>query len=66
MVTALVDMLILLQMPAAGDELQAMKKGINELADLILVNKADGELATAVDPQSKLAAKWGYVKKGSY
>jgi LAO/AO transport system kinase len=31
--------------PAAGDELQGIKRGVVELADLILVNKADGELA---------------------
>ena len=31
------------------------------------INKVkDGELATAVDPQSKLAVKWGDVKEGSY
>ena len=33
--------------PAAGDELQGIKRGIVELADLVLVNKADGELAEA-------------------
>lgn len=44
-VAAVVDMFILLLSPAAGDELQGIKRGIMELADLILVNKADGELA---------------------
>ena len=43
-VAAMVDMFVLLLPPAAGDELQGMKRGIVELADLILVNKADGEL----------------------
>ena len=33
--------------PAAGDELQGIKRGVVELADLVLVNKADGELAAA-------------------
>ncbi|NKB56050.1 MAG: methylmalonyl Co-A mutase-associated GTPase MeaB [Alphaproteobacteria bacterium] len=37
------DMFVLLLSPAGGDELQGMKKGIVELADMILVNKADGE-----------------------
>jgi len=37
------DMFMLLLSPAGGDELQGMKKGIVELADMILVNKADGE-----------------------
>nr|KAJ3422377.1 hypothetical protein HK105_008371 [Polyrhizophydium stewartii] len=41
----MVDMFTLLVAPGAGDELQGMKKGIVELSDLILVNKADGELA---------------------
>ena len=38
------DLLILNLLPATGDELQGIKKGINELADIILVNKADGPL----------------------
>ncbi len=40
----LVDMFCLLVPPAAGDEIQALKRGIVELADLVLVNKADGDL----------------------
>ena len=43
-VAAMTDMFVLLLAPAGGDELQGMKRGILELADLILVNKADGEL----------------------
>eukprot|EP01041_Mallomonas_annulata_P002497 gene2497-4854_t len=39
-----VDMLILIVPPVGGDDLQAVKKGIMEAADLILVNKADGNL----------------------
>jgi LAO/AO transport system kinase len=39
----LVDCLCLLLVPGAGDELQGIKRGIVELADLIVVNKADGE-----------------------
>jgi putative protein kinase ArgK-like GTPase of G3E family len=35
-------MFVLLVPPAGGDELQGMKKGIVELADLVVVNKADG------------------------
>lgn len=41
------DMFLLLLPPAAGDELQGMKRGIVELADLIVVNKADGDLLPA-------------------
>ncbi|MCL2177899.1 MAG: methylmalonyl Co-A mutase-associated GTPase MeaB [Proteobacteria bacterium] len=40
-VAEMVDMFILLQLPNAGDDLQAIKKGIVEVADLILINKAD-------------------------
>src|SRR6516165_983409 len=46
-VAEIVDMFVLILPPAAGDELQGIKRGIFELADLVLVNKADGELATA-------------------
>lgn len=39
----MVDCLVLLLVPGAGDELQGIKRGIMELADLIVVNKADGD-----------------------
>ena len=42
-VAELVDVLVLVLAPGGGDELQGMKRGIRELADLIVVNKADGE-----------------------
>ena len=41
------DLFILLLAPAGGDELQGVKRGIMEMADLILVNKADGDLKMA-------------------
>ncbi len=47
MVADLTDIFVLLLAPAGGDELQGVKRGIMELADLILVNKADGDLAAA-------------------
>lgn len=43
-VAEMTDMFVLILPPAAGDELQGIKRGIIELADLILVNKADGAL----------------------
>ncbi|MEQ1705319.1 MAG: methylmalonyl Co-A mutase-associated GTPase MeaB [Rickettsiales bacterium] len=43
-VADMVDMFMLLLLPASGDELQGIKKGIVELADLVVVNKADGDL----------------------
>lgn len=42
----MVDTLALLALPGAGDELQGIKRGIVEVADLIFVNKADGEQIT--------------------
>ncbi|MFD1159827.1 methylmalonyl Co-A mutase-associated GTPase MeaB [Roseovarius aestuarii] len=41
------DLFILLLAPAGGDELQGVKRGIMEMADLILINKADGDLKPA-------------------
>lgn len=46
-VDAMVDLFLLLLAPGGGDELQGIKRGIVELADLVVVNKADGELAAA-------------------
>jgi LAO/AO transport system kinase len=46
-VAEMVDMFVLILPPAGGDELQGIKRGVFELADLVLVNKADGELAAA-------------------
>lgn len=43
MVRGMVDFFMLLVLTGAGDELQGMKKGILELVDAIIVNKADGE-----------------------
>jgi len=42
-VSQMVDLFLVLVLPGAGDELQGIKKGILELADLIAVNKADGD-----------------------
>ncbi|WP_170456081.1 methylmalonyl Co-A mutase-associated GTPase MeaB [Ruegeria arenilitoris] len=47
-VSEMSDLFLLLLAPAGGDELQGVKRGIMEMADMILVNKADGDLkATA-------------------
>ncbi len=46
-VADMVDMFLLMLSPGGGDELQGIKRGIMELADLVIVNKADGDLKKA-------------------
>lgn len=46
-VSEMSDLFVLLIAPAGGDELQGVKRGIMEIADLVLVNKADGDLKPA-------------------
>jgi len=46
-VSEISDLFLLLLAPAGGDELQGVKRGIMEIADMILVNKADGDLKPA-------------------
>ena len=43
LVADMVDFFLVLMLPGAGDELQGIKKGVLELADLVAVNKADGD-----------------------
>lgn len=51
-VRSMVDFFLLIMLSGAGDELQGMKKGVIEIADLLAVNKADGDNQT----RAKLAA----------
>jgi LAO/AO transport system kinase len=58
-VSAMVDFFLVLLLPGAGDDLQGLKKGLIELADMIAINKADGEMearasATASDYKAAL------------
>lgn len=48
-VHGMVDFFVLVMLSGAGDELQGMKRGVMELADLIAVNKADGENVNAAE-----------------
>lgn len=50
-VANMTDMFVLLQLPNAGDDLQAIKKGVMELADLVVINKAD------LDPDAATRAR---------
>jgi LAO/AO transport system kinase len=58
------DLFVLLLAPAGGDELQGVKRGIMEIADLILVNKADGDLkATALRTAADYAGALRLLRK---
>ena len=46
-VASMTDLFMLLLVPGGGDDLQGIKRGIVELADIVLVNKTDGDLASA-------------------
>ena len=48
-VAGMVDVFVLLLSPGTGDDLQGVKRGIVELADVVVVNKADGDLAAAAE-----------------
>ena len=50
-VSGMTDMFVLLQLPNAGDDLQAIKKGVMEIADLIVINKVD------LDPDAAMRAQ---------
>ena len=54
LVDSMVDLFMLLLLPNAGDELQGIKKGVLELADLIVINKSDGvQESQAITTQSE-------------
>ena len=59
-VASLSDVFVLLMLPGAGDALQGIKRGILELADLVVVNKSDGDnIARAEAAQAELHAVLG-------
>jgi len=53
-VAGMTDLFALLQLPNAGDDLQAIKKGVMELADLVVVNKADLDPAAATRARAQI------------
>ena len=55
-VAGMTDMFVLMQLPNAGDELQAIKKGVMELADLVLINKADLDRDAASRAQAQITS----------
>lgn len=55
-VAGMTDMFVLMQLPNAGDDLQAIKKGVMELADLVVINKADIDADAATRAQAQITS----------
>jgi len=55
-VSGMTDMFVLMQLPNAGDDLQAIKKGVMELADLVVINKADLDADAATRAQAQITS----------
>lgn len=55
-VNGMTDMFVLLQLPNAGDDLQAIKKGVMELADLVVINKADIDKNAATRAEAQITS----------
>ena len=55
-VARMTDCFVLMQLPNAGDELQAIKKGVIELADLVVINKADLDEAAATRAEAQITS----------
>lgn len=61
-VAGMTDIFCLLQLPNAGDDLQGMKKGIVEIADLVAINKADLDAAATRRAQAQMQGAIGMVR----
>ncbi len=55
-VASMTDMFVLMQLPNAGDDLQAIKKGVMELADLVVINKVDIDAIAAQRAQLQITS----------
>ena len=55
-VAGMTDMFVLMQLPNAGDDLQAIKKGVMEIADLVVINKADLDRDAATRAQAQITS----------
>lgn len=63
-VAGMTDMFVLLQLPNAGDDLQAIKKGVMELADLIVINKADTDAKAATRAAAQIGGALRLFARG--
>ena len=64
-VAGMTDLFILMQLPNAGDDLQAIKKGVLELADIVVVNKADLDAAAAARAAGQIESAMQLVGRRS-
>jgi len=64
-VAGMVDIFVLLQLPNAGDDLQAIKKGIVEIADLVVINKADLDPRAAELAQHQMQSALAMLRPAS-
>jgi len=55
-VAGMTDMFVLMQLPNAGDDLQAIKKGVMELADLVVINKVDLDVDAATRAEAQITS----------
>ena len=55
-VANMTDMFVLMQLPNAGDDLQSIKKGVMELADLVVINKADLDADAATRAEAQITS----------
>ena len=65
-VAGMTDMFVLLQLPNAGDDLQAIKKGVMELADLVVINKADLDEAAATRARAQIAGAMRFLSSHAH
>ena len=55
-VAGMTDLFVLMQLPNAGDDLQAIKRGVMELADLVVINKADLDVDAATRAEAMIVS----------
>jgi len=65
-VSGMTDMFVLLQLPNAGDDLQAIKKGVMELADLVVINKADLDEDAATRARAQISSAMRFLGSHSH
>jgi LAO/AO transport system kinase len=68
-VAGMTDLFVLLQLPNAGDDLQAIKRGVMELADLVVINKADLDEDAATRAQATITSAlrvFGFHGRGEH